>query len=131
MKLVVTRMTRILDVLYNASNNELVRTKTLVKNAIVQIDATPFKQWYEQHYKVKIGVKKAAKKAAAAAGEEVATDVKQSKAVQKKLLERQKLRTLVRIHSLRFISFHILLIGNRDILPFPCTLPLSCTYTAF
>jgi len=31
----VTRKTRILDVLYNATNNELVRTKTLVKNAIV------------------------------------------------------------------------------------------------
>lgn len=28
---------RILDVVYNASNNELVRTKTLVKNAIVEV----------------------------------------------------------------------------------------------
>ena len=37
---VCTRKTRILDVVYNASNNELVRTKTLVKNAIVSIDAT-------------------------------------------------------------------------------------------
>merc|ERR1712216_50422 len=37
-----TRRTRVLDVVYNATNNELVRTKTLVKNAIVQIDATPF-----------------------------------------------------------------------------------------
>ena len=37
---VCTRKVRILDVVYNASNNELVRTKTLVKNAIVQIDAT-------------------------------------------------------------------------------------------
>lgn len=34
---------------YNASNNELVRTNTLVKSAIVQVDATPFRQWYEQH----------------------------------------------------------------------------------
>lgn len=41
----VTRKTRLLDVVYNASNNELVRTKTLVKNCIVQIDATPFRQW--------------------------------------------------------------------------------------
>ena len=41
----VTRKSRILDVVYNASNNELVRTKTLVKNCIVQIDSTPFKQW--------------------------------------------------------------------------------------
>eukprot|EP00967_Tisochrysis_lutea_P158604 scaffold324711_cov67-Tisochrysis_lutea.AAC.1 len=37
---VCTRKTRILDVVYNASNNELVRTKTLVKGAIVQVDAT-------------------------------------------------------------------------------------------
>lgn len=33
----VTRKTRILDVVYNASNNELVRTQTLVKNAIIQV----------------------------------------------------------------------------------------------
>ena len=33
----VSRKTRILDVVYNASNNELVRTKTLVKNAIVTV----------------------------------------------------------------------------------------------
>ena len=37
---VCTRKTRILDVVYNASNNELVRTKTLVRGAVVQIDAT-------------------------------------------------------------------------------------------
>lgn len=41
----ITKKSRILDVVYNASNNELVRTKTLVKNCIVQIDATPFRQW--------------------------------------------------------------------------------------
>jgi ribosomal protein S8E len=34
---------------YNASNNELLRTQTLVKSAIVDIDATPFRQWYESH----------------------------------------------------------------------------------
>jgi small subunit ribosomal protein S8e len=34
---------------YNASNNELVRTNTLVKSAIIQVDATPFRQWYETH----------------------------------------------------------------------------------
>ena len=37
---VCTRKTRILDVIYNASNNELVRTKTLVKNAIVVVSGT-------------------------------------------------------------------------------------------
>merc|ERR1719197_1456042 len=53
-----TRKTRILDTVYNASNMELVRTKTLVKNTIVQVDATPFKQWYLKHYGVDIGKKK-------------------------------------------------------------------------
>lgn len=53
-----TRKTRILDVVYNSSNNELVRTQTLVKNAIIQIDATPFRQWYNQHYGVEVGLKK-------------------------------------------------------------------------
>ena len=54
----VTRKTRLLDVVYNSSNNELVRTQTLVKNAIVQVDAAPFKQWYLTHYGVDIGRKK-------------------------------------------------------------------------
>ena len=39
----VTRKTRILDVVYNASNNELVRTQTLVKSAIIQVDVAPFR----------------------------------------------------------------------------------------
>ena len=51
----VSRKTRVLDVVYNASNNELVRTKTLVKNCVVQIDATPFKMWYEKHYGTDLG----------------------------------------------------------------------------
>ncbi|GAB2267202.1 40S ribosomal protein [Dionaea muscipula] len=63
----VTRKTRILDVVYNASNNELVRTQTLVKSAIVQVDAAPFKQWYLQHYGVDIGRRKKPPPAAAAA----------------------------------------------------------------
>lgn len=33
-----------LDVVYNASNNGLVRMQTLVKSTIV--DASPFEQWY-------------------------------------------------------------------------------------
>ena len=55
----ITKKCRILDVVYNATNNELVRTKTLVKNSIIQIDATPFKNWYLQHYDVELGKKKA------------------------------------------------------------------------
>jgi ribosomal protein S8E len=35
----IAKKTRILDVVYNASNNELVRTKTLVKSCIVQVIA--------------------------------------------------------------------------------------------
>lgn len=41
--------------MYNASNNELVRTKTLVKSAVVAVDATPFRQWYAAHYGVELG----------------------------------------------------------------------------
>merc|ERR1712142_1033511 len=58
----IARKARIIDTVYNASNNELVRTKTLVKNAIISVDATPFRQWYEAHYAVPIGRKKGAKK---------------------------------------------------------------------
>lgn len=82
-----TRKTRILDVVYNASNNELVRTKTLVKNAIVAIDAAPFKQWYKQHYGVEVGVKKNA-----APAEE--TEEKQSNHVKRKLRQRNQNRKL-------------------------------------
>ncbi|KAG0145016.1 hypothetical protein CROQUDRAFT_46394 [Cronartium quercuum f. sp. fusiforme G11] len=46
----ITRKTRVIAVVYNSTNNELVRTNTLVKGAIIQIDATPFRQWYEAHY---------------------------------------------------------------------------------
>ncbi len=56
-----TRKTRIIDVVYNASNNELVRTKTLVKNCIVLIDSLPYRQWYEAHYATPLGRKKGAK----------------------------------------------------------------------
>jgi small subunit ribosomal protein S8e len=51
--------TRILNVVYNASNNELVRTNTLVKGAIVQIDASPFRQYYLKMYGEDIGKRKA------------------------------------------------------------------------
>ncbi|RLN70176.1 hypothetical protein BBJ28_00000286 [Nothophytophthora sp. Chile5] len=84
---VSARKTRILDVVYNASNNELVRTKTLVKGAVVLVDATPFRQWYEAHYGVKIGVKKNAEKV-----EE--EEVKKSDHVLRKLASRQRTREL-------------------------------------
>jgi len=39
----ITRKTKVTNVVYNASDNDLVRTNTLVKNCIIQIDPTPFK----------------------------------------------------------------------------------------
>jgi len=42
----------------NEAASTQVRTQTLVKNAIIQVDATPFKQWYQQHYGVEPGQKK-------------------------------------------------------------------------
>lgn len=86
-----TRKTRILDVVYNASNNELVRTKTLVKNAIVVIDAHPFSHWYENHYGVKLGAK--SKKGQAKALEET-EKVAVSNHVDRKHAKRQQGRTL-------------------------------------
>mmetsp|Transcript_2327 Transcript_2327/g.4795 ORF Transcript_2327/g.4795 Transcript_2327/m.4795 type:complete len:201 (+) Transcript_2327:47-649(+) len=77
-----TRKVRILDVNYNASNNELVRTKTLVKGAIILIDAHPFKEWYQSHYGRAIGVKKGTK------GDVVAK--KGSDHVTRKIAKRQK-----------------------------------------
>ncbi|KAL1193161.1 Small ribosomal subunit protein eS8 [Cardamine amara subsp. amara] len=93
----VTRKTRVLDVAYNASNNELVRTQTLVKSAIVQVDAAPFKQWYLQHYGVDIGRKKkaAATKKEGEEGEAVTDEeLKKSNHVQRKLEMRQESRVL-------------------------------------
>merc|ERR1712170_165901 len=57
----VSRKVKILNVTYNASNTELIRTNTLVKNCIVMVEAAPFKTWYEAHYGHKIGVKKGKK----------------------------------------------------------------------
>merc|ERR1719433_1110978 len=73
-----TRKVRLLDVVYNASSNELVRTKTLVKNAIIQIDAQPFKQWYLRRYGVDLGKKKAKSGQAKGAEEKKEEEVKRS-----------------------------------------------------
>ncbi|BGP26494.1 40S ribosomal protein s8 [Rhodotorula toruloides] len=82
-----TRKTRIVGVVYNASNNELVRTNTLVKGCIVQIDAAPFRQWYEAHYGVPVVKKGRTKEALAAVAEEAS---KGSNHVKRTLQERQK-----------------------------------------
>jgi small subunit ribosomal protein S8e len=45
-----TGKTTIINCMYNATNNELVRTKTLVKNSVILIDATPFVNYVNRHY---------------------------------------------------------------------------------
>lgn len=63
----IAKKVRIVGVVYNASNNELVRTNTLVKNAIVQIDAQPFRQYYITHYGIDVAKQDDSKPVAAAA----------------------------------------------------------------
>ncbi|CAG9316557.1 unnamed protein product [Blepharisma stoltei] len=51
----VTIKTRILWVVYNATNNELVRTNTITKNTILEVDATPFKAFFYKTYGQDLG----------------------------------------------------------------------------
>lgn len=51
----VTRKVRVIGVSFHPSNNELVRTNTLTRSAVIQIDAAPFRQWYEAHYGASLG----------------------------------------------------------------------------
>ena len=62
---------------FHPSNNELVRTNTLTKSAVVQIDAAPFRQWYEAHYGASLGRRRQAKATTEA-------EEKKSKSVEKK-----------------------------------------------
>jgi len=73
--------TRVMNVVYNASNNELVRTQTLVKNCIVEIDAAPFKQYYLQQYGIVLG-------------KALAEEEKASKSVEKKRAKRMKVQSI-------------------------------------
>lgn len=80
----VARKTRVIVVSYHPSNNELVRTNTLTKSAVVQIDAAPFRTWYEAHYGTSIGRKRQQQKG------EAIEDKKVSNSVTKKREERVK-----------------------------------------
>lgn len=73
----IARKVRVIVVAYHPSNNELVRTNTLTKSAVVQIDAAPFRQWYEAHYGQSLGRRRQQKT-------EATEEVKKSNAVQKK-----------------------------------------------
>ncbi|KAF7543890.1 hypothetical protein G7Z17_g10382 [Cylindrodendrum hubeiense] len=81
-----TRKTRVIGVSYHPSNNELVRTNTLTKSAVIQIDAAPFRQWYEAHYGQALGRRR--QKAQAVKEGKVEEEVKKSNAVEKKQAER-------------------------------------------
>lgn len=86
----ITRKTRILAVVYNATNNELVRTNTLTMSTVVQVDATPFKSWYLRQYGVELGKKKEEK-----ALPEVKS--KHAKAKQEELKKEQEARAPTRV----------------------------------
>eukprot|EP01118_Nematostelium_gracile_P004699 TRINITY_DN15629_c0_g1_i1.p1 TRINITY_DN15629_c0_g1~~TRINITY_DN15629_c0_g1_i1.p1 ORF type:complete len:247 (+),score=75.86 TRINITY_DN15629_c0_g1_i1:1-741(+) len=84
-----TKKTRILKCIYSPSNNEFVRTNTLVKNTVVQVDATPFRQFYEQYYGIVLGKKKKSEKTKE--GEEAAKKGKSALAKQKARQEKRQL----------------------------------------
>ena len=67
-----------LNVSFHPSNNELVRTNTLTKSAVVQVDAAPFRQWYEAHYGSSLGRRRQQKQSTEGEAE------KKSKSVEKK-----------------------------------------------
>lgn len=73
----ISRKTRVIGVSFHPSNNELVRTNTLTKSAVIQIDAAPFRQWYEAHYGQSIGRRRQQQKGETA-------EEKKSKSVTKK-----------------------------------------------
>jgi len=81
-----TKKARILTVVYNATSNELVRTNTLVRGAIVQIDSTPFKAWYAKYYGVQLGKQKK--------DEVTEAEAKKTPAVRNELNKRNKIRVL-------------------------------------
>jgi len=72
----------------------LVRTNTLTKSAIVQIDATPFRNYYESFYGGTIGKGRRTRQTTSDTKTETAEPVKKSKKVERKLASRQALSKL-------------------------------------
>ena len=79
----ISRKVRVIVVSYHPSNNELVRTNTLTRSAVVQIDAAPFRTWYEAHYGTGLGRRRQGKDAQV-------EEVKKSKSVTSKQEARVK-----------------------------------------
>jgi small subunit ribosomal protein S8e len=82
----ISKKARVIGVSYHPSNNELVRTNTLTRSAIIQIDAAPFRQWYEAHYGLPLGKRRGQKAQEAAAAAEATP---KSRSVERKLAARQ------------------------------------------
>ena len=80
----IARKVRVIGVSFHPSNNELVRTNTLTKAAVVQIDANPFRQWWEAHYGQSLGRRRQQKQ------QQPEEEVKKSKSVEAKQAERFK-----------------------------------------
>lgn len=79
------------------TDNPQVRTQTLVKNAIIQIDASPFKTWYQSHYGMEVGLKKRGATAETAEKEEV----KRSNHAARRLKQRLATRKLDQVGDAR------------------------------
>jgi len=77
----VSRKVRVISVSFHPSNNELVRTNTLTRSAVVQVDAAPFRSWFEAHYGIGLGRRRQ---------KQEEEEKKKSKSVEKKQAERVK-----------------------------------------
>jgi len=80
----IARKVRVIKVEFHPSNNELVRTNTLTKSAVVLVDAAPFRQWYEAHYGASLGRRRQAKLAKEGKEVETMEEKKKSKSVETK-----------------------------------------------
>ena len=54
----IARRTQIHALVYHPTSNEFVRQNALTKSGIVEIDATPFIQWFYDHYGINLGQSK-------------------------------------------------------------------------
>jgi len=97
-----------LDVVYNATSNELVRTKTLTKNTIIQIDAQPFKQWYLRHYGITLGINKKKGKEEKKDDKPAEPEVKKSRHVVAKLAARAAKQKLDPLFEEQFVQGRLL-----------------------
>lgn len=83
----------------------MVRTNTLVKGCIIQIDATPFSQWYGNNYGVNLNTKRA---------KDAKIEDRKSKRSQARVEERKKTRVLDPKITEQFTTQRLLaVVGSR------------------